>query len=329
MLPQSCQLSWTRSRLDHLLCMPSGLTKLQPKPPGLVCRSDRSWCCNRRCTTSLPLNKCLLHATCTSVQADLPPQPCMYKCLMLSQPPLVANVCFLAMQTAMPLKVTLADEQGHVRVVACSGGGQETMAIDEHGAMWACGRNLHGQLGFSDNQSVFVMQRIPADFVRCAPSPVLHALRSTNPAQIVNDASWHLTGTDCRARTDGTSLSAVSLQGGAHHCTFLMNNGALYTCGKPASGRLGNRAVVQLAAANDVPLDELPSISSPHLVEAFAPNAHPALGNYVTYVTCGHSHTMAITLSGNLMAWGANAYGQLGTGDMCAANLLQGCDALF
>lgn len=70
------------------------------------------------------------------------------------------------MQSATPKKVPLLDNGVAVRVVACSGGGQETMAIDEHGAMWACGRNLHGQLGFSNAHSVFNMTRIPTEFLR-------------------------------------------------------------------------------------------------------------------------------------------------------------------
>ena len=75
------------------------------------------------------------------------------------------------MQTGMPKKVVLWDEHGSVRVVACSGGGQETMAIDEHGCMWACGRNLCGHLGFSNSNSVFNMTRVPTAFLhRCVPT---------------------------------------------------------------------------------------------------------------------------------------------------------------
>lgn len=65
------------------------------------------------------------------------------------------------MQTAAPRKVELWSKGLPVRVVACSGGGHDTMAIDEHGCMWGCGRNVHGQLGFGNQASVFSMARIP------------------------------------------------------------------------------------------------------------------------------------------------------------------------
>ena len=62
-----------------------------------------------------------------------------------------------------------------------------------------------------------------------------------------------------------------------------------------------------------------PDTVRPRIVEHFAPGAQLRAGEYVTYVTCGDAHTMAITLSGKLMAWGENEYGQLGTGDTCAS----------
>jgi alpha-tubulin suppressor-like RCC1 family protein len=61
----------------------------------------------------------------------------------------------------VPRKVHLWDPvTGSVRVVAVSGSGQDTLAIDENGDMWACGRNLNGQLGVGHTGSVFNMQRI-------------------------------------------------------------------------------------------------------------------------------------------------------------------------
>ena len=34
----------------------------------------------------------------------------------------------------------------------------------------------------------------------------------------------------------------------------------------------------------------------------------------VAQIVCGYAHTMALTDEGLLYAWGANSYGQLGTG---------------
>lgn len=97
-----------------------------------------------------------------------------------------------------------------------------------------------------------------------------------------------------------------------------MSNGALYTCGNPANGRLGLSLVTQMAAVQDMNVDEMPPITTPHLVEACTPQLSVPYSQYITYVTCGDAHTLAITLVGELKAWGANAHGQLGVGDRCA-----------
>ena len=38
-------------------------------------------------------------------------------------------------------------------------------------------------------------------------------------------------------------------------------------------------------------------------------------------VACGYAHTLALSDEGTLFAWGANSYGQLGTGNK--ANIIQ------
>ena len=37
-------------------------------------------------------------------------------------------------------------------------------------------------------------------------------------------------------------------------------------------------------------------------------------GVVITSVVCGYAHTLAVSDEGALYAWGANSYGQLGTG---------------
>ena len=44
-------------------------------------------------------------------------------------------------------------------------------------------------------------------------------------------------------------------------------------------------------------------------------------GVVVTSVVCGYAHTLAVTDEGSLYAWGANSYGQLGTGQESSRNL--------
>lgn len=103
------------------------------------------------------------------------------------------------------------------------------------------------------------------------------------------------------------------------HTAFLMSNGALFTCGTSANGRLGTRNAILAAEMAGTDIEDLPPYSTPQLVESFYPRATLSLNQYVTYVTCGDAHSLAITLAGNLKAWGMNEYGQLGLGDKCAA----------
>lgn len=115
------------------------------------------------------------------------------------------------------------------------------------------------------------------------------------------------------------SPSAVAVQAGMSHTAFLMSNGALFTCGSCANGRLGTRDAIVASENTGTALEHLPPYSTPQLVESFYPRATLSLNQYVTYVTCGDAHSLAITLAGNLKAWGMNEYGQLGLGDKCDA----------
>eukprot|EP00892_Ulva_mutabilis_P005235 jgi/Ulvmu1/3083/UM015_0123.1 len=190
--------------------------------------------------------------------------------------------------SAVPKKVWFKDENAAVRIVACAGGGNETIAIDEKGGLWGCGRNQHAQLGLGHADHVFEMQSIK-DFA---------AATSTSLATAHRD-----------------SPSAVAVQAGMSHTAFLMSNGALFTCGTSANGRLGTKNAMLAAQAAGTSIDDLAPYSTPQLVESFYPRATLSLNQYVTYVTCGDAHSLAITLAGNLKAWGMNEYGQLGLGD--------------
>ena len=43
----------------------------------------------------------------------------------------------------------------------------------------------------------------------------------------------------------------------------------------------------------------------------------------VTHVSCGHSHSMAVTATGQLYAWGSNENGQLGMSSSTLTHLPQ------
>ena len=49
-------------------------------------------------------------------------------------------------------------------------------------------------------------------------------------------------------------------------------------------------------------------------------------GVVVTMVVCGYAHTLAVSDEGALYAWGANSYGQLGTGQGTFLHVTVGVD---
>lgn len=155
-----------------------------------------------------------------------------------------------------------------------------------------------------------------SEYQDCRAQPqVLHVRRlcAQQPAAYYMcdaHAEWHING--CRDHRETSSAVAVTV--GSHHTAFLMSNGALYTCGSAANGRLGTKTVDMTADLDN----EDDNYSCPQVVEAFFPRSALSLNQYVTFVSCGHSHSLAITLVGILKAWGGNDHGQLGLGDTCA-----------
>ena len=74
----------------------------------------------------------------------------------------------------------------------------------------------------------------------------------------------------------------------------VLENGEVYAWGCNGNGQLG--------LGNNI--NQL----NPQRVTALA-------GVVCTRVVCGYAHTLAVTDEGALYAWGANSYGQLGTGN--------------
>jgi alpha-tubulin suppressor-like RCC1 family protein len=88
---------------------------------------------------------------------------------------------------------------------------------------------------------------------------------------------------------------------GGRHSAALTACGRLYVWGRNGVGQLGVHARADMSAM-PIPMDG-------------------ALGSsIVVQVSCGSLHTAAVTLDGQLFAWGANSFGQLGLGDAGVGN---------
>ena len=97
-------------------------------------------------------------------------------------------------------------------------------------------------------------------------------------------------------RVQGALVGAkvVQVATGSRHTACVTEDGALYTWGKGASGRLG------LGNSSDT---DMPTLVQGELV-----------GNRVVEVTSGDAHTACVTEDGALYTWGAGDNGKLGHG---------------
>ena len=96
----------------------------------------------------------------------------------------------------------------------------------------------------------------------------------------------------------------------------VLENGEVYGWGYNGNGQLGlgnniNQLNPQRVTGLQVKIFQLGVENISFLLQ----------GVVVTMVVCGYAHTLAVSDEGALYAWGANSYGQLGTGQESSRNL--------
>lgn len=211
--------------------------------------------------------------------------------------------------------ITLASQRSPVQIgtatnwIAVTAGWYHTIALTSDGKLWAWGNNDSGQLGNNDN------------------------LRTDQnaPVQIGSSTNW------------------VAMTGGANHSLALKSDGTLWAWGKNENGQLGlgigdttdrlapeqvgnDTTWVIMAAGGFHTL----AVKNGGTLWAWGLNAYGQLGdgkggdgtvahdstvpvqvNIETdwlSVSGGAIHSLAVKTNGELWAWGANDYGQLGDG---------------
>ena len=194
---------------------------------------------------------------------------------------------------------------------AVSSGSSFTVAIRSDGTLWSWGDNSSGELGnltsgasLSVSSPVLVSGPAGASWSKIAAGQI-HALAITTTGQLY---AWGYNGLgEIGNFTSSNSISSpvlvsgpvgaswAAISGGTEYSLAITTTGQLYAWGgNHPYGNLGN---------ND---PNTQPVSSPVLVSG------PA-GTSWSVVAAGQSHTLALTSSGLLYAWGWNAYGQLGT----------------
>ena len=162
---------------------------------------------------------------------------------------------------ATPAPVTFPGEVGPVTQVAS--GFEHTLAITASGQLYAFGNNFFGQLGSPTNANT------------ATPNPT--------PAPVV---------------LPGEVGPVTQVAAGSQHSLALTASGQLYAFGSNITGQLGSDRNVTTANPNPTP----------------ALVVLPGKVGVITQIAAGDSHSLALTSSGQLYAFGSNGLGQLGTG---------------
>jgi alpha-tubulin suppressor-like RCC1 family protein len=180
-------------------------------------------------------------------------------------------------------------------------GGEHTLALRADGTLWSWGYNGSGQLGSTTSLGSFIStpQAIPGTYTQVAAGG-RHSLglRADGTLWAWGANQYGQLGTTANSGGSGAYPTPVQVPGtwvqaaaGGNHSLALRVDGSLYAWGTNQFGQLANATTV----------GKITAYPTPALVA----------GTY-TQVAAGQYHSLALTATGSLYAWGYNANGQLG-----------------
>ncbi len=204
--------------------------------------------------------------------------------------------------SSIPVPVSLPSG---TTVTAIAGGGYHSLALTSTGQVLAWGNNVQGELGngTTTDSSTPVPVSLPSGTtVTAIAGGFEYSLALTSTLHVL---AWGLNangelgnGTTTNSSTPvavsqpwGTYVTAIA--GGLFHSLALTSTGQVLDWGYNGEGELGNGTTTN--SSTPVPVS-LPS------------------GTTVTAIAGGQDHSLALTSSGQVLAWGYNAEGELGNG---------------
>jgi alpha-tubulin suppressor-like RCC1 family protein len=190
-------------------------------------------------------------------------------------------------------------------VTAVSGGVDHSLALTSTGQVLAWGDNTYGELGNGTNtsSSTPVAVSLPSGTtVTAIAGATIFSLALTSSGQVLawgfNGQGQLGNGTTTNSSTpvsvslpSGTTVTAIA--GFGHHGMARTSTGQVLAWGFNGDGELGNGTLISSSTPVAV---SLPS------------------GTTVTAIGAGSNHSLAVTSTGQVLAWGFNNAGQLGTG---------------
>jgi len=218
----------------------------------------------------------------------------------------------------VPTPVTLPGALGPVTRVAA--GGEHSLAVTSSGQLYAFGGNRYSQLGNRIHEKTEepnptpTLVRLPGALgpVTQVAAGAEHSLAVTSAGQLyafghnefgqlgnrINDGAydWNNDPTPTLVRLPGAGGPVIQVAAGEHDSFAVTSTGQLYAFGENQVGQLGIASDSGTKEANPTPrLVTLPGADGP-----------------VTEVAAGWFHTLAVTSTGQLFAFGSNVFGQLG-----------------
>ncbi|PSS26592.1 Ultraviolet-B receptor like [Actinidia chinensis var. chinensis] len=203
--------------------------------------------------------------------------------------------------TPQPIKAL----QGlRIKQIAC--GDSHCLTVTMEGEVQSWGRNQNGQLGLGTTEDSPVPQKIDAFQGICVK---MVAAGAEHTAAITEDGElygwgWGRYGNlglgDRKDRLVPEKVSSIEAEKmvlvacGWRHTISVSSSGGLYTYGWSKYGQLGH--------------GDFEDHLIPHRLEALH-------GNFISQISGGWRHTMALTSDGKLYGWGWNKFGQVGVGD--------------
>ncbi|KAM3935649.1 RCC1 and BTB domain-containing protein 2 isoform 1-T1 [Leptodactylus fuscus] len=195
------------------------------------------------------------------------------------------------------------------KIVSLScGSGPHVVIVTADGEVYSWGHNAYSQLGNGSTNQALIPCQVSTNLVNKKVVSVAcgshHSMVSTSDGEVYawgyNNSGQVGSGSTAnqpiprRVTSCLQNKIVVGIACGQMSSMAIVDNGEVYAWGYNGNGQLG------LGSSGNQP--------TPCRIAALQ-------GIRVEQIVCGYAHTLALTDEGVLYAWGANSYGQLGTGN--------------
>lgn len=188
-------------------------------------------------------------------------------------------------------------------------GDSHTVILSNDGKLFTCGSNEYGQLGHESltQRRLNLVSSLGAYTIKSISCGANHCLAVDEWGKVFswgtndtgqlghNQSEVSQLGTPKLIKGLGT-VNVIQIASGANHNLALTKGGQLYAWGDNKYGQLGIGPVSDKSVTNPLPIDCLTSLP-------------------IRFIACGGQHSVLVSHSGAVYAWGRNNRGQLGLGD--------------